>query len=138
MAPGAEVPEGPVCRATPTTRTRVSVHVLSLSELAPERAARIRERLAHRTEKSAVVAIPPGSRQVSPDFAARLAILAEHQNEVFSRLQSTEPTLLSNGLYRLDVGDAFLTPLVATSAPDGRASVRHAAAAPSEPVEARP
>lgn len=131
-AAAAGTPDGPVCLATAAPASETVVRVLTLDDLAPERAARLRARLARLQSGSAVVAVDPKAAPATPGISDRLAAISQEHQEAFARLQKTEPELLSNGMYRLDVGRTFLTPLVAMPAADGTLSIDHAGA-PARP-----
>lgn len=128
-------PDGPVCRASLPPAAEPTVRVLTLEDLSPERAARIRARFAQPRSGAGVVAVDPNSAQPSPTLGDQLTAFAREQQEAFARLQKTEPELLSNGMYRLDVGRTFLTPLVAQPAADGTLQIDHAGAPASPEVK---
>jgi len=134
-AAAAGTPEGPVCRASQRPASEPIVRVLTLDDLAPERAARLRARLLQPRAGGSVVAVDPNAAQPSPTLGDQLTAFAREQQEAFARLQKTEPELLSNGMYRLDVGRTFLTPLVAQPAADGTLQIDHAGAPASPEVK---
>ena len=137
-APVSPELEGPVCHAAAPGSTGSDVHVLTLDDLEPARAAYLQRKLAAARQADSLIALAPGTQEPSSNLTARLALAADRRAAEFARLQATEPEMLPNGLYRLDVGTALLTPLVATVSPAGDLTIEHSASSATVPTEELP
>jgi len=128
---------GPMCLPDSAMPAGPIVNVVSLADLTPARAARIRHQVATARQGAPVIANAPGTDATSEDLALRLDAIANEQAAAFARLQTTEPDLLPNGFYSLNVAGAFMTPLLALPTADRAIEITHDLAIPAHP-EVRP